>query len=165
MAGYSCGVEAPTSKLSRAIRLISLHLGWQRYGPKSATRTVAGSLAIEKERREAAMRKVMLAGLLAFAYVLPESAGVAELKHETTEAFNQYVRLTEDRMAEGLRDGGTVLWVDSHPEPHRNKLYTQLRQGEIAIERRETLEKAKPITDPNAPIPPWITPPLVPPAP
>jgi hypothetical protein len=40
---------------------------------------------------EVAMRKVMLAGFLAFAYVLPEPAGAAELKQETTEAFNQYV--------------------------------------------------------------------------
>ena len=55
------------------------------------------------------MRRVMLAGFLAFAYVLPESAGAAELKQETTEAFNQYVCATEDRMAEGLRDGG---WTD-----------------------------------------------------
>ncbi|HYL83715.1 MAG TPA: hypothetical protein VE263_05740 [Candidatus Angelobacter sp.] len=44
------------------------------------------------------MRKGMLAGFLAFAYVLPESAGAEELKQETTEAFNQYVRMTEDRM-------------------------------------------------------------------
>src|SRR5260370_17201019 len=95
------------------------------------------------------MRRVMLAGFLAFAYVLPESAGAAELKQETTEAFNQYVRLTEDRMAEGLRDGGTFLWVDSLPEPQRNKLYTQLRQGEIAFERGETLEKEKRINVPN----------------
>src|SRR5258708_6444862 len=155
MSGDSCGVEAPTSKLSRAIRLISLHFGSQRYGPKSATRTVSGSLAIEKERREAAMRKVMLAGLLAFAYVLPESAGAAELKHETTEAFNQYVRLTEDRMAEGLRDGGTFLWVDSLPEPPRNKLYTQLRHGEIAFDRAETPQKKTPIQYPNPLIPPY----------
>src|SRR5260370_17857202 len=141
MSGDSCGVEAPTSKLSRAIRLISLHFGSQRYGPKSATRTVSGSLAIEKERREAAMRKVMLAGLLAFAYVLPESAGAAALKHETTEAFNQYVRLTEDRMAEGWRDGRTVLWEHRLPKPHPNKLYTHLREGEIDTGRGETPDK------------------------
>src|SRR5258708_6590962 len=74
MSGDSCGVEAPTSKLSRAIRLISLHFGSQRYGPKSATRTVSGSLAIEKERREAAMRKVMLAASFgAFSSVKPIS--------------------------------------------------------------------------------------------
>src|SRR5258705_11642994 len=102
------------------------------------------------------MRRVMLAGFLAFAYVLPESASAAELKQETTEAFNQYVRLTEDRMAEGLRDGGGFLWVDSLPEPPRNKLYTQLRQGEIALERLETLEKEKRIKGPNGLIPHWI---------
>ncbi len=102
------------------------------------------------------MRRVMLAGFLAFAYVLPESASAAELKQETTEAFNQYVRLTEDRIAEGLRDGGVFLWVDSLPEPQRNKLYTQLRQGEIAIERLETLEKEKRIKVPNGLIHHWI---------
>src|SRR6266851_4171068 len=91
------------------------------------------------------MRKVMLAGFLAFAYVLPESAGAAELKQETTEAFNQYVRITEDRMTEGMREGRTFLWVDTFPELQRDKLYTQLRQGNIVIEQLETLENEKPI--------------------
>jgi len=98
----------------------------------------------------------MLAGLLVFANVLPESAGAAELKQETTEAFNQYVRVTEDRMAEGLRDGRTFLWVDTFPEPQRGKLYTQLREGEIVIERLETLEKEKRIRVPNGLIHHWI---------
>jgi hypothetical protein len=117
---------------------------------------MSGSLAIEKERREAAMRKVMLAGLLAFAYVLPESAGAAELKHETTEAFNQYVRITEERMTERMRDGQTFLWVDTFPELQRDKLYTQLRQGDIVIEQLETLEKEKRIRVPNGIIHHWI---------
>src|SRR5258708_38476406 len=101
------------------------------------------------------MRRVMLAGFLAFAYVLPESAGAAELKQETTEAFNQYVCATEDRMAEGLRDGGTLFWVDRFPELQRDKLYAQLRQGEIVIERLETLQKEKRIRGADGPIPPW----------
>src|SRR5260370_38473747 len=95
------------------------------------------------------MRKVMLAGFLAFAYVLPESAGAAELKQETTEAFNQYVRITEERMTERMRDGQTFLWVDTFPELQRDKLYTQLRQGDIVIEQLETLEKEKRIRAPN----------------
>ncbi len=102
------------------------------------------------------MRKVMLAGFLAFAYVLPESAGGAELKQETTEAFNQYVRATEDRMAEELRDGRTFLWVDTFPELQRDRLYAQLRQGEIVIERLETLEREKRIKVPNGLIHHWI---------
>ncbi len=102
------------------------------------------------------MRKVMLAGFLAFAYVLPESAGGAELKQETTEAFNQYVRVTEDRMAEELRDARTFLWVDGFPGPQRGKLYTQLRRGEIVIERLETLEREKRIRVPNGLIHHWV---------
>jgi hypothetical protein len=102
------------------------------------------------------MRKVMLAGFLAFAYVLPESAGAAELKQETTEAFNQYIRVTEDRMAEELRDGRTFLWVDSLPELQRNKLYAELGQGEIIIERLETFEKEKRIAVPDGLIHHWI---------
>ena len=66
-----------------------------------------GSLAIGNEHREeaAAMRRVRLAAFLALAYVPPELASAAELRQETVEAFNRYVQATEDRMAEGLRDG------------------------------------------------------------
>ena len=102
------------------------------------------------------MRKVMLVAFLAFAYVLPESAGAAELKQETTEAFNQYVRITEDRMTEGMREGRTFLWVDTLPELQRDKLYTQLRQGNVVIEQLETLENEKRIRVPNGLIHHWI---------
>jgi hypothetical protein len=102
------------------------------------------------------MRKVVLAAFWAFASVLPKSTGAAELKQETTEAFNQYVRVTEDRMTEGLRDGRTFLWVDSLPELQRDKLYTELRQGGIVIERRETFEKEKRIAVADGLIHHWI---------
>src|SRR5713226_9222570 len=108
------------------------------------------------------MRKVMLATFLAFAYVLPESAGAAELKQETAEAFNQYVRVTEDRMAEELGGGRTFLWLDTFPEPKREKLYAQLQQGEIIIERLETLEREKRIRVPGGLIHHWIALSLVP---
>ena len=102
------------------------------------------------------MRKVMLAAFLVFAYAPPESAGAAELKQETTEAFNQYIRVTEDGMAEGLRDGRTFLWMDGLTELQRDNLYTQLREGEIVIERLETLEKEKRIRVPDGLIHHWI---------
>ncbi len=102
------------------------------------------------------MRRVTLAGFLAFVYLLPESAAAAELRQETTEAFNHYVRVTEARMAEGLRDGRTFLWVDSLPELQRDRLYTQLREGEIVIERLETLEIEKPIRVPDGLVHHWV---------
>jgi len=102
------------------------------------------------------MRRVRLAAFLALAYLRPESASAAELKQETTAAFNQYVRVTEDRMTEGLRDGRTFLWVDSLPELQRDKLYTELRQGGIVIEKLETFEKEKRIGVPGGLIHHWI---------
>ena len=95
------------------------------------------------------MRRVRLAAFLALAYLRPESASAAELKQETTEAFNQYVRVTEDRMAEGLRDGRTFLWVDTLSDLQRDKLYAQLRQGDVVIEQLETLEREKRIRVPE----------------
>src|SRR5713101_5224292 len=156
MSGDSYGVEAPPSKLSWVICFLSLHIGSPWYGLQSATDSVR-QFGDGEGTEEAAVRKVMLAGLLAFAYALPEAAGAAELKQETTEAFNQYARVTEDRMAEGLRDGRTFLWVDSFPELQRDKLYTQLREGQIVIERLETLEREKRIRVPNGLIHHWIT--------
>jgi hypothetical protein len=102
------------------------------------------------------MRKVMLAAFLAFAYVLPESAGATELKQETTEAFDRYIRVTENRMARELRDGQAFLWLDRLPEPQRDGRYAQLRQGEIIIERLETLEGDKRIKVPDGLIHHWI---------
>ena|SRR6266850_372544 len=67
---------------------------------------VPGSLAIGNEQREeaAAMRKVMLAAFLAFAYLRPMAESAAELKQETSEAFDHYIRVTEDRVAEELHE-------------------------------------------------------------
>jgi hypothetical protein len=155
VSGDSCGVEALTSKLSCTIRLIFLHIGSERCGLKNATDSVR-QFGDCVGTEDAAMQKAMLAGFLAFAYVLPESAGAAELRQETTEAFNQYVRMTEDRMTKEMRDGRTFLWVDTFPERQRDKLYTQLRQGNILIEQLETLENEKRVRVPNGLIHHWI---------
>src|SRR6266849_9943469 len=40
-----------------------------------------------------------------------------QLKQQTLDAFDRYVRLTEARLDEELRRGTPFLWVDSLPEP------------------------------------------------
>src|SRR5712664_3022847 len=102
------------------------------------------------------MRNVMLAAFLAFAALPPESAGAAELKQETSEAFDHYIRVTEDRMAEELHDVRAFLWLDGFAEPQRDRLNVQLRQGEIIVERLETLEKEKRIRVPSGLIHHWV---------
>ena len=55
-----------------------------------------------------------------------------------------------------MREGRTFLWVDTLPELQRDKLYTQLRQGNVVIEQLETLENEKRIRVPNGLIHHWI---------
>ena len=64
------------------------------------------------------MRWIALAALLAV------PAGAAELKPKTLEAFQQYVRQTEDRLAASK----TFLWADESPERAR-----RVRQGEVVV--------------------------------
>ncbi|HEY1494849.1 MAG TPA: hypothetical protein VGF49_09905 [Candidatus Solibacter sp.] len=64
------------------------------------------------------MRWIALAAL----FSLP--AGAAELKPKTLEAFNQYVRQTEERMAASK----TFLWADESPDRLR-----RVRQGEAVV--------------------------------
>src|SRR6266481_6728063 len=59
-------------------------------------------------------------------------------------------------MAEELHDGRAFLWLDGFAEPQRDKLNVQLRQGEIIVERLETLEKEKRIRVPSGLIHHWV---------
>lgn len=102
------------------------------------------------------MRKVMLAAFLTFTHILPQSSSAAELKKNTAEAFDRYIRVNEDRMVEGLRDGRSFLWPDGFPEPQQVRVYDRLRQGEIIIEQLETLQSGKPIRVPDGLIHHWI---------
>jgi hypothetical protein len=64
------------------------------------------------------MRLIALAALL----VLPAAA--AELKPKTLEAFDRYIRQTEQRMA----DSKTFLWADESPER-----VSRARKGEVIV--------------------------------
>jgi hypothetical protein len=62
----------------------------------------------------------------------------AELKQKTTTAFDKYVAVTEARINNELRPGGTFLYVDDLTENARQSSYDKLRKGEVLVERRET---------------------------
>jgi len=102
------------------------------------------------------VRIAILAVCLALTCLTADAAKAVELKQETSNAFNRYVALTEDRMAKSLRDGEPFLWVDDSPEPQRDALRSRLRQGEIIIEQLETLDGQKNIKVPGGLIHHWI---------
>lgn len=60
-------------------------------------------------------------------------ARAVELKPETVQAFDQYIRETEARLEQRLAPGGTFLWVDERPARAAS-----VRQGQLAIENRSS---------------------------
>lgn|GEM_PF-217141 len=103
-----------------------------------------------------ARAKTGLVSLVALASLLAAPATAAELNQKTIEAFDRYARLSEALMEEQLRRDGPYLWVDASPDSRRQNLYTQLRKGEILIERRETRDAGKPIQVPEGLVHHWV---------
>src|SRR5215472_4211087 len=61
----------------------------------------------------------------------------AELKQETTTAFDKYVAATEARINSTLHPGGAFLYVDNLPMEAMKKSYDKLKTGEVLVEKRE----------------------------
>jgi len=71
-----------------------------------------------------------------------------ELKPDTSAAFDAYVRATETRMDDDLRQDH-FLAVDDLPDARRQEAYAQLGRGQIYIRERHTLEDGKSIHVPG----------------
>jgi len=62
----------------------------------------------------------------------------AELKPQTLEAWNTYVRLTEQRIAGELNDGPRFLVADFLGDGESRSIRTLLRKGEVPIRKMKT---------------------------
>ena len=79
----------------------------------------------------------------------------ARLKPRTLNAFERYVRLTDEHNAEELNRGEVFLRPDALPEKERSAAYAALRRGEVRIERLETRDAGKVIECPGGLIHHW----------
>jgi hypothetical protein len=79
----------------------------------------------------------------------------AELRTETAAAFDRYIRATEERMADDLRDDRFLI-LDRLPEGRRQEAYARLREGQIYIEQLHTQEDGRPIHAPGGLIHHWV---------
>ena len=68
-------------------------------------------------------------------------AQALDLKPETVQAFDRYIRQTEARLDRQVSSGGTFLWVDEDP-----RRAAAVRQGQVAIENRGA-QAALPVPD------------------
>jgi hypothetical protein len=91
------------------------------------------------------------------ALCLPSFA--ADLKPKTTEAFNQYVAVTEARIATELKPGANFLYPDQpapRPSEEMRDAYARLKRGEILVERQETTLNGKEVDVPDGMVHHWV---------
>lgn len=97
------------------------------------------------------------AALLLAGPLLAGAAPEAELKPKTVEAFNRYIRQTEERIDRELARPQVFLWPDTLPADQARKIYEQLRAGEFYIEQLETRDAAgREIEIPDGMVHHWV---------
>jgi hypothetical protein len=77
------------------------------------------------------------------------------LKPATISAFDEYVKLTQDRNDAELQRGTNLLWIDSLPESERAQAYEALKRGEVKMHKLETRENGEKIRCPGGMIHHW----------
>jgi hypothetical protein len=102
------------------------------------------------------MRRIISTLCLTLTCFASEAVQAAELKQETSNAFNRYIELTEVRMARSLHDGDSFYSMDGKHELQREALRTRLRQGEIIIDQMETLDGQRSVKVPGGLVHHWI---------
>ena len=95
---------------------------------------------------------LFLAALLAFA----TPARGEDLQPESTKAFDHYAVLTEARIDAELARREPYLWIEGLPQDRRATAESQLRKGEVVVERLETLDQGRPIPVPGALVHYWV---------
>jgi hypothetical protein len=86
----------------------------------------------------------------------------AELKQETTSAFDKYVAATEDRINSELRPSGAFLYVDALSIEGMKRSYDKLKNGEVLVEKRETKRAGLNSDVPDGMVHHWIAVILIP---
>jgi len=100
--------------------------------------------------------------MLAFISLHPKGTPVSdaapaptELKAETRDAFDRYVKLTQARNDAELKLGTAPLWVDGLSDAKRTEAYAGLQRGEVKTERLETHDNGASIRCPGGMIHHW----------
>jgi hypothetical protein len=100
--------------------------------------------------------KQALALIFAACLALPAPARAADLQPQTAQAYDRYIELTTAQVDSELAQSGPYLGVERLPAAQRATAGEQLRNGELVIERLETLDSGKPIATPGGIIHHWI---------
>lgn len=101
--------------------------------------------------------------LMAVALLVTGAAGparidveAAELRPDTLDAFNRYVRVTESRMDGELNGKVPFLRTDRLPEAERREAYALLKRGDTVVSRLVTRDRGREIDSPRGLIHHWV---------
>lgn len=110
--------------------------------------------------------KLHLCAVLLIALSLTSSAWSydlmnAELKPETSKAFNHYVQVVETRLhtsqpQKGAPDNQPFLWMDTLPADHHDEIIHKLQKGELVIEKMTEKESGHDIPVPGGMVHHWV---------
>ena len=98
-------------------------------------------------------KPAILFGIVAGLFVIPTRA--EQLKPETAAAFEAYVKATEARMDDDVRNN-QFLVIDQLPDLQRKEAYDQLQHGQIHIEELHTEQNNHPIHIPGGMVHHWV---------
>src|ERR1700676_1451020 len=125
--------------------------------PAPCSRHLTDSSDINIRPRTHRAAPLLLATLLlappAPAAAVPEPS---ELKANTVEAFDRYLRLTDARNDAEIQRGSDLLWIDALPEAQRRDAYSALRRGEVKMQKLQTRDNGATIKCPDALIHHWV---------
>jgi hypothetical protein len=97
-----------------------------------------------------------LAFISAAFLALPAPANAADLQPQTARAYERYIELTTSHVDSELAQQAPYLWVEHLPAAQRAADEEQLRNGQLVIERLETLDSGKLIATPGGIIHHWV---------
>jgi hypothetical protein len=100
--------------------------------------------------------KRALAIFFAACLALPLPVNAADLQPQTAQAYERYIQLTAAQVTAELAQSGPYLWVERLPPGQRAADLEQLRNGQVVIERLDTLDSGNPIAVPGGIIHHWI---------
>jgi len=100
--------------------------------------------------------KRALAIFFAASLALPLPVHAADLQPQTAQAYDRYIQLTAAQVTAELAQSGPYLWVERLPPEQRAADEEQLRNGQLVIERLDTLDSGKTIPVPGGIIHHWI---------
>jgi hypothetical protein len=100
--------------------------------------------------------KRALAIISAACLALPLQVNAADLQPQTAQAYDRYIQLTAAQVNSELAQSGPYLWVERLPPEQRAAEEKQLRNGQLVIERLDTLDSGKTVPVPGGIIHHWI---------